>query len=221
MNRKKVLSLAEVIIIILSASIVFYPSIVADQEPCTVYGYIYVDEIIMEPDEVILSFPDQDIEATLYPNGYYIVDFAEDVGETGIFLVTINGETYTADETITVEYCVYAYEIDLHVTTIHPNHPPNKPTDPIPEDNSENIDINPTLSVNVTDPDGDTMNVSFYNASDDSLIDTDLNVESGSTASITWSDLSYNTTYDWYAVANDSQFETRSDTWIFTTKEST
>ena len=221
MNRKKVLSLSLVIIILLPASIVFYPSIVADQIPCprTVYGYIYVDEIIMEPDEVTLSFLDQDIKATLYPDGYYIVDFTEDVGKMGIFLVTIKDETYTADETITVQCDVYAYEKDLHVTTIPQNNPPNKPTKPSPENNSENIDIKLTLSVNVTDPDGDTMNVSFFDASDDSLIDTSMNVENGSTATITWSDLSYNTTYQWYAGANDSSLETKSDTWKFTTKE--
>ena len=97
------------------------------------------------------------------------------------------------------------------------NHPPNKPINPLPENNSVNIGINPTISVLVTDPDDDTMNVSFYNASDDSPIGTDFNVPNGSRAEIQWSNLQYNTDYDWYAIANDSIIENRSDTWTFTT----
>jgi hypothetical protein len=69
----------------------------------------------------------------------------------------------------------------------------------------------------VTDPDDDTMDVLFFDASDDSLIGTDLNVPSGSTALVQWGDLSYNTTYSWYAIADDTMYETKSDTWSFTT----
>jgi parallel beta-helix repeat protein len=99
------------------------------------------------------------------------------------------------------------------------NQPPNKPTEPSPENNSENVDINPYLSVNVTDPEGDNMNVSFFDAFDDSLIGTDLNVVSGGIASVQWIGLSGSTTYTWYAIANNSELETKSDTWSFTTKE--
>ncbi|MEA2055463.1 MAG: Ig-like domain-containing protein, partial [Candidatus Thermoplasmatota archaeon] len=64
----------------------------------------------------------------------------------------------------------------------------------------------------------DAMNVSFYNASDDGLLGTVTSVANGSMAFIVWHGLGYNTTYHWYAVANDSEFETRSDTWTFTTE---
>jgi hypothetical protein len=95
--------------------------------------------------------------------------------------------------------------------------PPLKPTDPKPANNSENVSINPLLSVIVTDPDNDTMNVTFYNASDDSIIGTAANISNGTRANVTWPNLAYNTTYSWYAVANDSVYETRSDIWNFTT----
>jgi len=95
--------------------------------------------------------------------------------------------------------------------------PPFEPTNPLPENNSENISINPTISVLVTDPDNDTMDVYFYNASDNSPIDVAENVSNSSRAEVIWPDLEYNTTYSWYAVANDSIFENRSDTWTFTT----
>ena len=99
------------------------------------------------------------------------------------------------------------------------NHPPNEPIDPLPGNNSTNIRINPTMSVFVTDPDNDTMNVSFYNASDDSRIGVVFNVSNGSRAEVIWPGLQHNTTYEWYAIANDSVFENRSDTWTFTTTQ--
>ena len=61
------------------------------------------------------------------------------------------------------------------------------------------------------------MNVSFYNASDDSLIDVAEDVQNGTRAEVIWSDLECSTTYSWYAIANDSIFENRSETWFFTT----
>ncbi|MBS3817693.1 MAG: PKD domain-containing protein, partial [Candidatus Thermoplasmatota archaeon] len=97
------------------------------------------------------------------------------------------------------------------------NYAPDVPTNPSPADGATGVSTDPTLSVDVSDPDGDSMDVSFYNASDDSLINTDSGVADGGTASVTWSDLSYNTTYDWYAVADDGQATNSSGTWSFTT----
>ncbi len=42
------------------------------------------------------------------------------------------------------------------------NQPPNAPTDPVPMDGSIDIPLNPILSVNVSDPQNDDLNVSFY-----------------------------------------------------------
>ncbi|MGC9554461.1 MAG: S8 family serine peptidase, partial [Thermoplasmatota archaeon] len=97
------------------------------------------------------------------------------------------------------------------------NDPPSAPTDPSPADGATGVDTSPTLSVYVSDPDGDSLAVSFYNAADNSLIGTDTGVPSGSTASVTWSGLAYSTTYTWYAVADDGLNSTQSATWQFTT----
>lgn len=43
-----------------------------------------------------------------------------------------------------------------------PPHPPDKPFNPNPANNATGVPASTTLSVNVTDPDGDAMNVSFY-----------------------------------------------------------
>jgi hypothetical protein len=99
-----------------------------------------------------------------------------------------------------------------------PNRAPDQPTNPGPSDSATNVDVNPTLSVYVSDPNGDSMDVTFYDAIDDSVIGTDYDVSSGSTASITWSGLDYDITYNWYAVSDDSEYTNTSDTWSFTTK---
>ena len=96
--------------------------------------------------------------------------------------------------------------------------PPMQPTEPVPADEEINVSINPQLSVLVDDPENDTMDVYFYDASDHSLIDIDENVESGERAEIQWLDLEYNTTYNWYVIANDTFFEIQSETWEFTTE---
>ena len=107
-----------------------------------------------------------------------------------------------------------------HFTTLkNPigNNPPNQPSDPSPAHNEIGLSINPVLSVIVSDPDGDSLNVSFFNASDDSLIGIDNDVVSGGVASVTWSDLDLNMTYSWYVIVNDSKDENLSDTWFFKT----
>ncbi|UCH72337.1 MAG: PKD domain-containing protein [Thermoplasmatales archaeon] len=187
--------------------------------PCTVRGYIYIDNVITKPDNLTISFPEQNVSAFLPddPIGYYILDFSEKIGEKGIFIIIKDEMEYIAAENFTVLAGVYFYDLNLTAET-PPNQPPYPPTNPDPEHNKENMDLNPTLIVNATDPDNDSMNVYFYNAVDDSLIGFEANVSSGSTASTTWNDLSYETVYNWYAVANDSEYNTSSEQWSFVTK---
>ncbi|MBA7532524.1 hypothetical protein ES705_24750 [subsurface metagenome] len=97
------------------------------------------------------------------------------------------------------------------------NQPPNEPNEPLPEDGATNVTTSPTLSVLVSDPDGDSMTVTFYNDSDDNVIDSVTGVASGTRASVIWSGLENVTEYSWYVKANDSELENGSDTWSFTT----
>ena len=97
------------------------------------------------------------------------------------------------------------------------NTAPDAPITPSPSDGATGVSTTPTLSVYVYDSDGDSMDVSFYDASDDSLIGTDTGVISDSTASVSWSGLSYSSTYNWYAVADDGIDTTQSTTWSFST----
>ncbi|MFO7791519.1 MAG: hypothetical protein R6W73_00870, partial [Candidatus Saliniplasma sp.] len=94
----------------------------------------------------------------------------------------------------------------------------NPPDDPSPQDGATSISTDPELSVYVSHPDGDTMDVTFYDASDDSEIGTNSGVSSDTrTPGVTWSGLDYETTYEWYAVADDGSESTTSSTWSFTT----
>lgn len=99
-----------------------------------------------------------------------------------------------------------------------PNQPPNKPIDPSPTDGATGVSTNPILSVLVIDPDGDTMNVSFFE-SNGTLIGNDTNVGNNTRASVTWAGLAAYTEYSWYAVASDLEDSNQSDTWNFTTGE--
>ena len=96
--------------------------------------------------------------------------------------------------------------------------PPSKPTQPYPEDNQENVGLKITLNVDVFDSDGEIMNVSFYDATDDEIKGTDNFVSSGETASCSFN-LPFDTIFAWYAKVNDSKLENQSNIWFFVTKQ--
>lgn len=96
---------------------------------------------------------------------------------------------------------------------------PSKPSDPAPADGATGVSATAgvELSASVNHHAGSSMTVRFYDASNDGLIGTATNVASGSRASVTWDDLQFGTTYQWYAVADDGAHTSQSDTWQFTT----
>lgn len=94
---------------------------------------------------------------------------------------------------------------------------PNVPIYPSPSNGSIGISLNPTLDVEVFDDDGDDLTVTFYDASDDSVIDTQIVLAGSGIASITWLGLSSGTIYSWYAISDDGLDATQSPKWLFTT----
>jgi uncharacterized repeat protein (TIGR01451 family) len=98
------------------------------------------------------------------------------------------------------------------------NHKPNVPSNPSPSNNAGGIILSPMLSVQVSDPDGDGLIVTFYDASDDSVIGTD-SCTSSCTADTVWNDLSYSTQYRWYVVVSDGRLEETSPVWSFTIRD--
>jgi len=99
------------------------------------------------------------------------------------------------------------------------NDAPSTPGNPSPYDTEEDVNVPVTLSVDVYDSNGDAMTVYFYNGTSSELIATTSISASGSTstATTTWPGLIGNTTYQWYAVANDGDLSATSSTWSFTT----
>ncbi len=99
------------------------------------------------------------------------------------------------------------------------NSRPKLPYKPSPKDGANEIETNVTLSVEVSDSDGDLLTVSFYRSATDELIGDEENIESGNTASMDWEDLEENLTYSWYVVISDGNKTVQSDDWSFTTVE--
>lgn len=96
--------------------------------------------------------------------------------------------------------------------------PPAKPDDPSPSDGAEEVGLFVTLSVTITDPDSDTIDVYFYSATDDELYGVDYMVPKDGTASCHFN-LDFDTTFLWYTVVTDGKLENRSNIWIFNTKQ--
>ncbi len=323
-HKKKIYSIITIGILLASLALILTPNVSAVAKTCYIRGYVYVDGVITTPEEVKILISNKEIKATIPgdPEGYYILDFTGEIGDTGVFHVTTPAGTWQANETITIKQNQDLYKINLTINTSQPpinncpeinnpnppdkatnqatsitlsvhvsdpdddkldiyfywnngtligtknnipsgetasigplsltcnklyswyviandsalqntsdtwsfttqscspvNHPPDKPVDPVPENNSENIRLNPQLSVYVTDPDDDSLSVSFYNAENNELIDKIDNVENATRATVTWPGLSFNTNYSWYVVVNDSEFETYSDIFSFKTIE--
>ena len=218
---KKNVSITLAIMMLVSIAFIIAPSVSASNTPRNVDGYVIVDGTVTEPQKIVLSFPGQDIEATTYSDGFYILAFEEEDDQTGSFFVTLSEGTWEASEDITIENGILDYEINLTIDTSEPqdNSCPDQPTSPSPSTGANNQQTTVTLSVDADDADGDSLTVTFFDASDDSEIGSDT-IGSPGTASVTWSSLSYDTTYSWYAISNDGTCDSsQSETWSFTTEE--
>ncbi|TFF89389.1 MAG: hypothetical protein EU549_00805, partial [Promethearchaeota archaeon] len=182
-----------------------------------------------------VAAPGVDIVSTYLGGSYAIYDGTSMATPHVSGLAALIKSQFPSYTSIQIEQLIYEYAADLgdpgfdqyfgngriDATSIFLiNAPPDSPTNPIPQNSATGISTNPMLSVDVSDPDGDEMDVSFYDASDDNLIGTDLNIPDGETASVIWQELSESTTYQWYVIADDGTETTQSPTWSFTTLES-
>ncbi|MFX0174848.1 MAG: hypothetical protein ACFE85_01305 [Candidatus Hodarchaeota archaeon] len=184
------------------------------QDGATDIGYnplLSVDVDDLEGDDLNVSFYDASDDSLI---GEYSI-----FGGTGTATATwsglSSGTSYswyvTADDGLGVN------QSDIWSFTT--NYVPNVPTNPTPNNLATDISSNPTLSVDVFDNDGDDLTISFYNASDDSLIDVDIVVGGTGTASVIWSDLPSDIICTWYVIADDGLNTTQSPTWSFSTAE--
>lgn len=191
-------------------------------------GYVYVDGVLTTPEDIIFTIDGRVIEVEVFGEpytGYYDVNgtytFQASAGDVGRFVVVLkSGLSYSVDETVVIDTSNPYYLVNLTIdTSTDPvNHRPNAPVNPSPANGATGLITNPTLSVEVSDIDGDNMKVTFYDG-DGNQIGFDDGVTDGSIASVTWSGLSYSTIYSWYAVANDGIINSHSSSiWSFTTE---
>lgn len=192
----------------------------------TLRGVIYNKSGVLT-DDVTISITDNNTAETLYNVTYnngnysrYLEDFPS--GYSNGDTIWVYGSYLDPDSNSYengTEYTLGAEtEKELNLTLnklIIVNNPPDKPTLLTPSNNSVNNSINPTLSCQINDSDGDPMTVRFYNYATNNSIHTKTGQYNG-TVNFVWSGRSANTTYHWYVKASDPD-ENTSDTWKFTT----
>ena len=102
--QKNIIQISTITITLLILTIAFITTVNAQppELPTFVKGYVYIDDIKTQPEEVSLQLPDEMVIATLYDDGRYILNLSsQPMGTTGTFLVIYNGESYTPPETVT------------------------------------------------------------------------------------------------------------------------
>jgi len=141
---------------------------------------------------------------------------------------TVSSNTTAYDDTNApsgvVHYSVTAFntagESSETTNSIETNTPPSIDESSIsPTDGATNVSVDPTLSINVSDDDGDDIDVAFIDEADGSQVGTTQTVTGGSgTASVEWSGRDFDQTYSWSVEANDGSATKNSSTFSFTTK---
>lgn len=91
------------------------------------------------------------------------------------------------------------------------NEPPHEPQLIHPTSGANVTVTDPHLNVTVSDPDNETLNVSFYDDRS-TLIGNVTNVTNNTAAAIRWNDLEFNTTYWWYVAVTDGNSVTSTAT---------
>ncbi|MFW6065044.1 MAG: InlB B-repeat-containing protein [Candidatus Natronoplasma sp.] len=147
------------------------------------------------------------LDQGIQDKGSYTWNVPEQTTEEAMIRAVVNDENGLSDQDISDLFSIGVVSGPL------------QPTSPQPEDGSVGISTDPELSVYVEHEDGAPIDVSFCDASDDSLITELKEVPSGTRASMDWSDLDHGTAYEWYVEADDGEYSNVSDSWSFTTIE--
>jgi len=229
MNQKKKVSTIVIGMMLASVAIAISPTIAAaGLTDYDVVGQTYVDSVATDGVEVTLSVPGHNpaTNTSYYKaihglHGLYIIHFNATMGDVGDFTVRVGYNYFVpSPPTLEISHSPHHSYNDVHLSVdTWTTNQPNKPVLVAPSDSKEfgSGTSSVTLKVDVSDPDGDWMDVYFYDAGDDGLIGTAIGIPDGGTAQVEWSGLTDDTTYNWYAVANDSIKESESsDTWSFT-----
>ncbi len=139
------------------------------------------------------------------------------IPEVGWFFNYWSGDTSNITEgAVTNPEIIVTVTGDMELTA-HFEEGPFPPVDPYPEDESVDVSVAPRLSVYVEHELEEDIDVTFYDASNDRILGTEENIESGSHAEIIWDGLDHGKVYQWYARSRDGRYTATSETWNFTT----
>ncbi|MCF7913514.1 MAG: hypothetical protein K9M99_13420 [Candidatus Cloacimonetes bacterium] len=105
-----------------------------------------------------------------------------------------------------------------YFTTGAPNHPPNAPSMPRPEDGSIDESVYAMLRWTCSDPDGDELMYKVYFGLQPVLTESDVIGLGITEQNMDLGILEFNTTYYWKIVAHDGELITNGPTWSFTTE---
>jgi parallel beta-helix repeat protein len=162
----------------------------------------------------------------VFIHGIYLTNVSLNDQTNGTFTATLNTPlppgtlipwyVYLQSNGSSISWNNYSFSF----TTLTPNRPPNVPTNESPANNSQYVTINSYLSVMVTDPDNDAMDVIFY-WGNGTEIGVDWDVANNTQAIIYLPDyvwMSHDTDYSWYVMVYDtSLYSNASAIWNFTT----
>jgi len=202
-----------------------------------------IPEICNTPPEIILLSPqDQESNAPVTQslswqgsdtnNQDITYDIYLGTNSTPTIIVSQNQSETTYTPTIDLEYLTtYYWKIVVKdgynetssntwqfTTQSVPNVPPDQPSNPQPENNTENILLTTNLSWTASDQDGDILLYDIYlgTNSTPTIIVSQNQSETTYTPTI---DLEYLTTYYWKIVVKDSEYQTSGPIWQFTTEQ--
>lgn len=171
------------------------------QTPNTLIHTIIEKLLQSKKQEIQLTEPMEEITTT--KQGEIINHTYEEPGNYTVTLTVTDNDEATDTTNKTIEIKPNPPEIELN----NPQHEATETT------------TSPTLNITVTDPDDHLMNVTLYDASNDTELYSEENVENGTHVTHTWENLEHETTYHWYAEATDKHDTTTSPTWNFTTEK--
>ena len=212
---------------------------IANQGPASFYGLTVLDilpeslnyregsaelhyfDIVIQSDQLITIVNNQDntllwtelnnyVGAYLAPGEKFFLLFEASVTGPGILENRVNVSGCMCS------HCIPVFGQDSAVVNVSINSPPVI-QNPSPADNAKKVNLNPTLSVDVSDVDEERLTIQFYDADTDQLLGTDV-CNGNCTASIGLTDLNENTDYSWYVIVSDGLTVVQSDVFTFTTK---
>ena len=118
----------------------------------------------------------------------------------------------------------YSWVAGAPVAAAGSNTAPDAPVLNAPGDGATGIGTSPTLDVDVSDPDGDPLTITYYGrpyaSGTFAQIAQHTGVTSGGNDTATWSDIGAGQTFEWYATVGDGTATTTGPTWTFHTTPS-